>query len=78
MNVERLGDVMSGLLVDAGLVKNFADIYRLTKDQLMKLERMGDKSAQNVIDSIDASRDRGLDRLLAGIGIHHVGQSRRP
>ncbi len=73
MNVERLGESLIDQLVDAGLVKDFADIYRLTKEQLTELERMGDKSAQNVIDSIVASRDRGLDRLLAGLGIRHVG-----
>src|SRR5207244_13129103 len=60
-------------LVDAGLVKNFADLYRLKKELVMELERMADKSAQNVIDAIEQSRSRGLDRLLAGIGIRHVG-----
>lgn len=73
MDVGRLGESLIDQLVDAGLVKTFADIYRLTKEQLMDLERMGDKSAKNVIDSIQSSRDRGLDRLLAGIGIRHVG-----
>ena len=73
MNVERLGEVLIDQLVDAGFVKTFADIYRLTKEQLIDLERMGAKSAQNVIDSINASRERGLDRLLAGLGIRHVG-----
>jgi DNA ligase (NAD+) len=73
MDVGRLGESLIDQLVDAGLVKTFADIYRLTKEQLINLERMADKSAQNVIDSIQSSRDRGLDRLLAGIGIRHVG-----
>jgi len=73
MNVERLGEALIDQLVEHGLLKTFADIYKLTKDQLMNLERMGEKSAQNVIDSINASRDRGLDRLLAGIGVRHVG-----
>lgn len=73
MDVGRLGEVLIDQLVDAGIVKTFADIYRLTKEQLIGLERMADKSAQNVIDSIQASRDRGLDRLLAGLGIRHVG-----
>jgi DNA ligase (NAD+) len=73
MNIERLGEALLNQLVDAGIVKTFADIYKLTKEKLIELERMGEKSAQNVIDSINASRDRGLDRLLAGIGIRHVG-----
>jgi len=73
MNIERLGEALIDQLVDAGIVKTFADLYRLTKQQLMGLERMGDKSAQNVIDSIQGSIDRGLDRLLAGLGIRHVG-----
>jgi DNA ligase (NAD+) len=73
MDVGRLGESLIDQLVDAGLVKTFADVYRLTKEQLIDLERMAEKSAQNVIDSIEASRDRGLDRLLAGLGIRHVG-----
>ncbi|MBC8105067.1 MAG: NAD-dependent DNA ligase LigA [Anaerolineae bacterium] len=73
MDVGRLGEALIDQLVDAGIFKTFADIYRLTKEQLIGLERMADKSAQNVIDSIQASRDRGLDRLLAGLGIRHVG-----
>lgn len=73
MNVERLGEALIDQLVDVGLLKTFADIYRLRYDQLVNLERMGEKSAANVLDSIAASRDRGLDRLLAGLGIRHVG-----
>jgi DNA ligase (NAD+) len=73
MNVERLGEALIDQLVDAGLLKTFADIFRLRKEQLIELERMGEKSAQNVIDSIQASRERGLDRLIAGLGIRHVG-----
>ncbi|HEX2971930.1 MAG TPA: NAD-dependent DNA ligase LigA, partial [Tepidisphaeraceae bacterium] len=73
MDIDRLGEALVDQLVDHGLVKTFADIYRLTKEQLINLERMGDKSAQNVIDAIEASRTRGLDRLLAGLGIRHVG-----
>lgn len=73
MEIDHVGEKLIDQLVDAGLVKTFADLYRLTKEQLMGLERMGERSAQNVIDSIQHSRERGLDRLLAGIGIHHVG-----
>jgi DNA ligase (NAD+) len=73
MDIERLGDKLIDQLVDQGLLKTFADIYKLKKEQLLELERMADKSAQNVIDAIGASRSRGLERLLAGLGINHVG-----
>lgn len=73
MDIERLGVKLIDQLVDAGLVRTFADIYKLKKEDLLELERMGDKSAQNVLDSIEGSRKQGLDRLLAGLGIPHVG-----
>src|SRR6185312_11810385 len=73
MDIEHVGEKLIDQLVDHGLLKTFADLYRITLEQLMELERMGEKSAQNVVDSIAASKDRGLDRLLAGIGIRHVG-----
>jgi len=73
MDIEHLGEALIDQLVDAGLVKNFADIYKLTKEDLLELERMADKSAQNVIDSIDASKTRPLWRLVAGLGIRHIG-----
>jgi DNA ligase (NAD+) len=73
MDIEHVGDKLVDQLIDHGLIKSYADLYRLTADDLMKLERMGEKSAQNVIDSIKGSRDRGLEKLLAGINIRHVG-----
>ncbi|MFA5252635.1 MAG: NAD-dependent DNA ligase LigA [Phycisphaerae bacterium] len=73
MDIENLGEALIEQLVDSGLVKNFADIYKLTKDELAELERMADKSAQNVIDSIEASKTRPLWRLVAGLGIRHIG-----
>jgi DNA ligase (NAD+) len=73
MNVEHLGESLIDQLVEHKLVQTFADIFRLKKEQLTALERMADKSAQNVIDGIAASRDRSLDRLLAGLNISHVG-----
>ncbi len=73
MDIENLGEALIDQLVDTGLVKNFADIYKLTKDDLVELERMADKSAQNVIDSIEASKTRPLWRLIAGLGIRHIG-----
>jgi DNA ligase (NAD+) len=61
-------------LIDRGLVKNVADIYRLTKDDLLKLERMGDKSAQNVLDEIEASKKLPLERVIFGLGVRFVGE----
>jgi DNA ligase (NAD+) len=75
MNIEHLGEALIDQLVEHKLVKTFADIYRLKKEDLLGLERMAEKSAQNVIDSIATARDRGLDRLLAGLGIRHVGST---
>ncbi len=73
MDIEDLGEKLIEQLVDRGMVKTFADLYSLTKEQLLELERMGEKSAENVLAEIDKSRGRGLDRLLAGLGIRHVG-----
>lgn len=73
MDIEAIGEKLVAQLVDGGMVKTFADLYRLTKAQLLGLERMGEKSAQNVIDAVADSRNRTLDRLLAGLGIAHVG-----
>jgi len=73
MDIEHVGEKLIDQLIDHKLLKTFADLYKLTKEQLMELERMGEKSAQNVIDSIAGSKDRGLDRLLAGLGIRHIG-----
>ena len=75
MDVDRLGTKLIDQLVEAGKLKTFADIYRLTQDDLLSVERMGEKSAQNVLAGIEASRARGLDRLLAGLGIRHVGNT---
>jgi DNA ligase (NAD+) len=73
MDIEHLGKALIDQLIDAGLVKNFADIYKLTKEDLLGLERMADKSAQNVIESIEDSKSRPLWRLIAGLGIRHIG-----
>jgi DNA ligase (NAD+) len=73
MDIGGIGESLVDQLVDAKLVKDFADLYRLNKEDLLNLERMGEKKAQNVIDSVESSRDRGLERLLAGLGIRHVG-----
>jgi DNA ligase (NAD+) len=73
MDIERLGVALIEQLIEAGLVKTFADIYRLKKEDLMALERMGEKSAQNVLDGIEASKTRPLWRFIAALGIRHVG-----
>ena len=75
MDIEGMGEALINQLVDAGLTKTFADIYRLETSQLLGLERLGEKSAANLIEAIAASRARPLDRLLAGLGIPHVGNS---
>ena len=74
MNIEGMGDALVNQLTDRGLVKNVADIYRLTKADLLSLERMGDKSAQNVFDEIVASRKLPLERVIYGLGIRFVGE----
>jgi DNA ligase (NAD+) len=73
MDIEGLGEKIIDQLVDHGLVKVIPDLYRLTLEQLMGLERMGQKSAQNLLDGIAASKSRGLARVLAGLPILHVG-----
>jgi DNA ligase (NAD+) len=75
MDIEGLGKALVDQLVDGGLVKELPDIYRLTEEQLLGLERMGEKSAQNLLAGIEASKDRGLSRLLAGLGIPMVADS---
>ncbi|MEO8482315.1 MAG: NAD-dependent DNA ligase LigA [Acidobacteriota bacterium] len=74
MNIEGLGDSLVDQLVTSGLVHDYADLYALTTDQLAALERMGKKSAANLITEIDRSRANELWRLLHGIGIRHVGE----
>ncbi len=74
MDIEGLGIALIDQLVDTGLVKSIPDIYRLTMEQLVDLERMGKKSAQNLLDGIAASKERGLTRVLTGLGIRHVGE----
>ena len=75
MDIEGLGEEIVKQLVQNGLVKSLADLYRLTADQLLTLERMGKKSAQNLLDGIAASKWRGLTRLLAALSIPMVGES---
>ena len=73
MDIEGLGDKLVEQLVATGLVKDYADLYTLTVDQLEPLERMGKKSAQSLVEQIGASKGRGLARVLNALGIRHVG-----
>jgi DNA ligase (NAD+) len=73
MDIEGLGDKLVDQLVDGGLVRCYADLYRLTLAQLTKLERMGEVSARKLLDGIAAGRERGLARLLNALAIRHVG-----
>jgi DNA ligase (NAD+) len=78
MDIEGIGEKLAEQLVSSSLVKTVADLYRLKKEQLMELERMGDLSAQNLLDAIEASKGRGLARLLAGLSIYGVGEAMAP
>jgi len=73
MDIEHLGPSLIDQLVDKGLVKNFADLYKLQKSQVADLERMAEKSAANVIEGIERSKHRPLWRLIAALGIRHIG-----
>jgi DNA ligase (NAD+) len=73
MDIEGLGEKLVLQLVQEELVAGIADLYDLTAEQLAELERMGEKSASNLVEAIGASRERGLARLLFALGIRHVG-----
>jgi DNA ligase (NAD+) len=74
MDIEHLGPKIVEQLLEAGLVGDVADLYDLTVEKLLPLERFAQKSAQNLVDAIEASKDRGLERLLFALGIRHVGE----
>ena len=74
MNIDGLGEALVNQLAERGLVKNVADLYKLTKDDLLKLERMGEKSADNVLAEIEASKKLRLERVIYGLGIRFVGE----
>jgi DNA ligase (NAD+) len=73
MDIEGLGDKLVDQLVETGKVRSYGDLYGLTLDSLLELERMGKKSAENLLAGIDASKGRGLARLLNALSIRHVG-----
>jgi DNA ligase (NAD+) len=74
MNIDGLGEALVNQLTDRGLVKNVADIYKVTKDDLLSLDRMGDKSAQNVLNEIENSKKLAMERVIYGLGIRFVGE----
>ncbi len=74
MNIDGLGEKVIEQLYREGLIQDISDLYALTKEQLMELERMGDKSATNLIEAIEASKSNSMERLLFGLGIRHVGE----
>jgi len=75
MDIDGLGDKLVTALVDDGMVAGFADLYRLGAARVAELDRMGPKSAANLISAIDASRERTLSRFLNALGIRHVGET---
>lgn len=74
MNIEGIGERVVDQLYTSGLVHDVADLYCLTKEQLLSLERMGEKSATNLLTAIEASKANSLEKLLFGLGIRHVGE----
>ncbi len=73
MNIDGLGERVISQLFDAELINTFTDLYHLTKEQLLSLERFGEKSADKLISAIQASKENSLEKLLFGLGIRHVG-----
>lgn len=74
MNIDGLGDKVVEQLLRADLIHDISDLYHLTVEQLVELERMGEKSAANLVSAIQASKDNSMERLLIGLGIRHVGE----
>jgi DNA ligase (NAD+) len=74
MNIDGMGEALVNQLTERGLVNNVADIYKLTKKDLLGLERFADKSAQNILDEIEGSKKLPLERVIYGLGIRFVGE----
>lgn len=75
MDIEGLGGETVTLLYNAGLIQNYADLYELKKEQVVPLERMADKSAENLINGIEASKQIPFERVLYALGIRYVGET---
>lgn len=73
MNIEGLGEKVTSQLYEEDLVHDVADLYKLSKPQLLTLDRMGEKSVENLLNAIEASKQHSLEKLLFGLGIRHVG-----
>lgn len=73
MNIDGVGEKVIRQLYDEGLIQDVSDLYTLKKEDLIQLERFGEKSASNTVEAIDASRSNSLERLIFGLGIRHVG-----
>ncbi|MDX8346178.1 NAD-dependent DNA ligase LigA [Rossellomorea sp. YZS02] len=73
MNIDGLGEKVISQLFREKLIEDVADLYRLERDQLLKLERMGEKSVDNLLEAIQTSKKNSLEKLLFGLGIRHVG-----
>lgn len=74
MKIEKVGDKLIDSFVDHGLISSYSDLYKLKLDQILNLERQGEKSAQNIIESIDSSRKPSLSRFIYSLGIRFVGE----
>jgi len=74
MDIDGLGEKLIEQLVDKNIIRDVSDLFYLKKEELLKLERMADKSAQNVIDAINASKKRSFSRFIYALGIRHVGE----
>lgn len=74
MNIDGLGDKVVEQLLRADFIHDVSDLYHLTIEQLVELERMGEKSATNLVNAIQASKENSMERLLIGLGIRHVGE----
>jgi DNA ligase (NAD+) len=75
MDIEGLGEAVVEQLIDEGLITTYADLYTLRKEELIPLERMAEKSAQNLIDAIEKSKEQPLERLVYALGIRFVGKT---
>lgn len=74
MNIESVGKSVAALLIDSGLVCDVSDLYRLDKEKVAALEGLGEKSAVNILDSVERSKKAGLARLIYALGIRHIGE----
>lgn len=74
MNIEGLGPRMVALLLESGKISGIADLYDLKVEDIKDLDRMGERSAKNLVDAIEASKERGLERLLYALGVRQVGE----